>query len=100
MGCVLGSVKLFCARGAILDSDFLRPPTLFLFFPLSSQCDGCLSLLRGDSWPGYRVVPALGALFNLEAGWQKWKPLDNPGTQPPLRGAVVNHLKNVESIWP
>ena len=30
-----------------------------------------------------------GGLFNLGAGCQKWKPLDIPGTQPPLSDAVV-----------
>ena len=32
----------------------------------------------------------MGALFSLGAGCQKWKPLDTPGTQPPLSDAVVN----------
>ena len=31
----------------------------------------------------------MGALFSLGAGCQKWKPLDIPGTQPPLSDAVV-----------
>ena len=67
------------------------PPTLpfFSFFPLIFQCDGCLflSLVRGGSWLGCSVVPAMGALFSLGAGCQKWKPLDIPGTQPPLSDA-------------
>ena len=45
--------------------------------------------LRGGSWLGCGVVPAMGALFNLEAGCQKWKPLDIPGTQPPLSDAIM-----------
>ena len=32
----------------------------------------------------------MGALFSLGAGCQKWKPLDIPGTKPPLSDAVVN----------
>ena len=64
----------------------------FSFFPLIFQCDGCLflSLVRGGLWLGCSVVPAMGALFSLGAGCQKWKPLDIPGTQPPLSDAVVN----------
>ena len=45
--------------------------------------------LRGGSWLGCGVVPAMGALFNLGAGCQKWKPLDIPGTQHPSSDAVV-----------
>ena len=30
-----------------------------------------------------------GRYVNLEAGCQKWKPLNTPGTQPPLSNAVV-----------
>ena len=70
-------------------------PFFFSFFPLIFQCDGCLfflSLVRGGSWLGCSVVPAMGALFSLGAGCQKWKPLDTPGTQPPLSDAVVNRL--------
>ena len=68
------------------------PPPSLPFFPLIFQCDGCLflSLVRGGSWLGCSVVPAMGALFSLGAGCQKWKPLDTPGTQPPLSNAVVN----------
>ena len=40
------------------------------------------------------VVPAMGALFNLGAGCQKWNPYDIPGTQPPLSDAVVNFPKH------
>ena len=61
--------------------------TVFFF-----QCDGCLfflSLVLGGSWLGCSVVPAMGALFSLGAGCQKWKPLDILGTQPPLSDAVV-----------
>ena len=68
------------------------PPSLPLFLSTVFQCDGCLflSLVRGGSWLGCSVVPAMGALFSLGAGCQKWKPLDIPGTQPPLSDAVVN----------
>ena len=66
----------------------------FSFFPLLFQCDGCLffflSLVHGGSWLGCSVVPVMGALFSLGTGCQKWKPLDTPGTQPPLSDAVVN----------
>ena len=67
------------------------PPSLPLFLSTVFQCDGCLflSLVRGGSWLGCSVVPAMGALFSLGAGCQKWKPLDIPGTQPPLSDAVV-----------
>ena len=70
------------------------PPSLPLFLSTVFQCDGCLflSLVRGGSWLGCSVVPAMGALFSLGAGCQKWKPLDIPGTQPPLSDAVVNSL--------
>ena len=37
----------------------------------------------------------MGALFSLGAGCQKWKPLDIPGTQPPLSDAVVNRAKKI-----
>ena len=71
------------------------PPFFFSFFPLIFQCDGCLflSLVRGGSWLGCSVVSAMGALFSLGAGCQKWKPLDIPGTQPPLSGAIVKLLQ-------
>ena len=67
------------------------PPSLPLFLSTVFQCDGCLflSLVRGGSWLGCSAVPAMGALFSLGAGCQKWKPLDIPGTQPPLSDAVV-----------
>ena len=78
------------------QSSFSSPPSLpFFVFPLIFQCDWCLffffflSLVRGGSWLGCSVVPAMGALFSLGAGCQKWKPLDTPGTQPPLSDAVV-----------
>ena len=61
----------------------LPPPSLF--FPLFFF----LSLVRGGSWLGCSVVPAMGALFSLGAGCQEWKPLGIPGTQPPLSDAVV-----------
>ena len=69
-------------------------PPFFSSFPLIFQCDGCLflSLVHGGSWLGCSVVPAMGAFFSLGAGCQKWKPLDIPGTQPPLSDAVVNHM--------
>ena len=74
------------------------PPSLPLFLSTVFQCDGCLflSLVRGGSWLGCSVVPTMGALFSLGAGCQKWKPLDIPGTQPPLSDAVVNvSLRNL-----
>ena len=37
-------------------------------------------------------VPSMGPLFDLGAGHQKEKPLDIPGTQPPLSDAVVNGI--------
>ena len=72
------------------------PPSLPLFLSTVFQCDECLflSLVRGGSWLGCSVVPAMGALFSLGAGCQKWKPLDIPGTQPPLSDAVVNNNNN------
>ena len=74
------------------QSSSSSPPSLPLFLSTVFQCDGCLflSLVRGGSWLGCSVVPAMGALFSLGAGCQKWKPLDIPGTQPPLSDAVVN----------
>ena len=39
---------------------------------------------------GLQRCASPGALFRLGAGCQKWKPLDIPGTQPPLSDAVVN----------
>ena len=76
------------------------PPSLPLFLSTVFQCDGCLflSLVRGGSWLGCSVVPAMGALFSLGAGCQKWKPLDIPGTQPPLSDAVVNCYRVVTNF--
>ena len=73
------------------------PPSLPLFLSTVFQCDGCLflSLVRGGSWLGCSVVPAMGALFSLGAGCQKWKPLDIPGTQPPLSD-VENSKKSIK----
>lgn len=45
--------------------------------------------LRGGAWLGCSVVPGMGALFSLGAGCQKWKPVDIPGTQPPLSDTVL-----------
>ena len=76
-------------RGREQLSSSLPP----FFFPLFFQCDGrlfFLSLVRGGSSLGCSIVPAMGALFSVGAGCQKWKPLDIPGTQPPLSDAVVN----------
>ena len=74
------------------QSSSSSPPLPPSFLSTVFQCDGCLflSLVRGGSWLGCSVVPAMGALFSLGAGCQKWKPLDIPGTQPPLSDAVVN----------
>ena len=32
---------------------------------------------------GLRVLPAIGALYCLAAGWSQWRPLDIPGTHLP-----------------
>ena len=54
------------------------------FFPStdSFSVDGCVE------WKlitGLRDLPAMGAVFYLGVGWPQWKPLDIPGTHPPLK---------------
>ena len=74
------------------SSRNIAPPSpLFLstvFFSVMGAC--FLSLVCGGSWLGCSDVPAMGALCSPRAACQKWKPLDIPGTQPPLSDAVVN----------
>ena len=79
----------FLSASVAESSRHLAPPPFLstVFFSVTGPC--FLSLVRGDSWLGCSVVPAMGALFSPGAGCQKWKPLDIPGTQPPLSDAVV-----------
>ena len=87
-------------RGRKQSSSSSPPPpfSLHCFFSVMGAC--FLSLVRGSSWLGCSLVPAMGELFSLGAGCQKWKPLDLPGTQPPLSDAVVKcsfHLRTLHS---
>ena len=77
-----------------------NPPLLFLFcfvlfFSLFStdlsvwQVPAFKISRHVGSWLGCGVMPAMGVLFNRGAGYQKWKPLDIPGTQLPLSDAVL-----------
>jgi len=91
--CGIGLVVRGVLSASMAESSrhlaLLPPSPLFLF--TVRQCDGCLflSLVRGGSWLGCSIMPAMGALFSLGAGCQKWKSLDIPGAQPPLSDAVV-----------
>ena len=52
------------------------------------------SAWNGGSWLGCGDLPAMGAVFYLEAGWPQWKPLGIPGTHLPLkRGSWLNLVK-------
>jgi len=70
------------------SSSSSPPPLSFpLFFGVTGAC---LSLVCEGSWLDCSAVPAMGVLFSLGVVCQKWKPLNIPGTQPPLSDAVVN----------
>ena len=60
------------------------------------QCDGCLFVFFCVGAHGWVVLlcQLWGHYFNLGAGCQTWKPLDTPGTQPPVSNAVVNGVEN------
>ena len=67
------------------------------FFPLLSQCDGCPDVSTWGLISGLWGLLAKGAFYRLGADWSQWRPLDNPGTHPPL--SLMQLLtKNIENI--
>ena len=64
-------------------SAFLHPTLPLSFLPLIHSV--LTGAWIGGSWLGCRVLPAMGAVFYLGAGWPQWKPLDIPGTHLPLK---------------
>ena len=74
-------LRCFCDKVSFSQS-LPSPPLPFLLFFL--QYDRCLSCFLFCSGPWLGCAP-MGALFNLEAGCQYWKPPDTSSIQPPLR---------------
>ena len=54
------------------------------FFPLLSQCNGCLDVPLWGLMAGLQELLAMGAFYCLGTGWSQWRPLDILGTHLPL----------------
>ena len=89
-----GDLNEFLAMVACVSPS--HPPSSFLSL-IHSVLTGAWN---GGSWLGCKGLPAMGAVFYLEAGWPPWKPLDIPGTHFPLKrgsGLIKNSLSISET---
>ena len=71
-----------------MKNGYTPPSCYFFYCPVIRVTGVCSPCVGAHGW----VVPAMGALFNLGAGCQKGKPLDNPGIQPQLSNAVIVYI--------
>ena len=99
------SFLLRCLCHEVSFSHFLsplRPPPSFLclwsspllFFSVTGSCS-FLACVGANGWivPGY---DSQGGVIQPR-GWERWKPLDTPGTRPPFSVAVVDPVQVQEN---
>ena len=97
------SVLLRCLCQEVSFSHFLSPLPLpflclwsspLLFFSVTGSCS-FLACVGANGW----IVPGCASHGGViqPRGWERWKPLDTPGTRPPFSVAVVDPVQVQEN---